>query len=300
MTSESPMSVAVVGATGFVGSHVVPSLVEAGHRVIAISRDGTRRPEWGSAVETRAADVATGRRVPEALAGADAVVHLVAIPRETGGRRFEQVNVRGTERVVAASVAAGIRRFVHLSAMGVTDDPKLAYLSSKWRGEQLVRESELDWVVLRPSLLFGPGDGFFSLVRTTLKWWSPGVVAIPGRGDARFQPLAAADLATAVERCVSELGRAGSIYELGGPQHVTYREIVDEVMRVTGMRRLKLPMPISLISALTVATDRFLPIFPVSHDQISSLQRPNSTQLDAFERAFGVAPRPMDLGYLAG
>ena len=300
MASDSPMTVAVVGATGFVGSHVVPRLAGVGHRVIAVSRNGTRRREWGPDVQARAADVATGRGLAAALDGAEAVVHLVAIPRETRGRRFEQVNVRGTARVVEASMAAGVRRFVHLSAMGVTDDPKLAYLSSKWRGEQLVRDSSLEWVIMRPSLLFGPGDGFFSLVRTTLKWWSPGVVAIPGRGDARFQPLAAADLAIGVEKAVVEPERRGAIYELGGPAHITYREIVDEVMRVTGMKRLKLPMPIPLISALTVATDRVLPIFPVSHDQISSLQRPNSTDLDAFERAFGVAPRPMDLSYLAG
>ncbi|HEX2844742.1 MAG TPA: complex I NDUFA9 subunit family protein, partial [Candidatus Limnocylindria bacterium] len=160
-------------------------------------------------------------------------------------------------------------------------------------------ESSLEWVVLRPSLLFGPGDGFFNIVKTTLKWWSPGIVAIPGKGDARFQPLAVDDLAVAVEKSLTDAERAGAIYELGGPQHLTYRQIVDEVMSVTGMRRLKLGMPIPLISALTVATDRVLPVFPVSHDQISSLQRPNSTELDAFERAFGVTPRPLDLSYLA-
>jgi NADH dehydrogenase len=298
MTTE-PMTVAVVGATGFVGRHVVPHLEQAGYRVIAISRNGSRRSGWGERVEPRAADVDTGVGLEGALEGADAVVHLVAIPRETGGRQFEETNVRGTGRVVIAAEHVGVRRIVHLSALGVIDDPKLGYLHSKWRGEQLVRQSALEWVVLRPSLLFGPGDGFFSLIRTTLKWWSPGIVAIPGKGDARFQPLAAADLAIAVEKSLADPGRAGQVYELGGPDHVTYQEIVDEVMSVTGMRRLKLGMPISLISALTVATDRVLPIFPVSHDQISSLQRPNSTELDAFERAFGVRPRPLDLSYLA-
>lgn len=297
--STDRMTVAVVGATGFVGSHVVPHLAEAGHRVIAISREGARREGWTDRVEARRADVDTGVGVEAALEGADAVVHLVAIPRETGGRRFEETNVRGTGRVVIAAEHAGVRRIVHLSALGVIDNPKLAYLHSKWRGEQLVRESALEWVVLRPSLLFGRGDGFFSLVKTTLKWWSPGIVAIPGSGDARFQPLAAADLAIAVEKSLVEPERAGQIYELGGPEHLTYREIVDEVMSVTGMRRLKLGMPIPLISALTAVTDRVLPIFPVSHDQISSLQTPNSTELDAFEKAFGVSPRPLDLSYLA-
>ena len=289
------MRVAVVGATGFVGSHLVPHLVASGHEVIAISRDGRRLPEWGAAVETRSADVARGE-LEAALAGAEGVVHLAAIPRESRGRRFADVNVRGTECVVAAAERIGVRRLVHLSVLGVADDPKLAYLHSKWRGEQAVRESSLDWVVLRPSLMFGTGDGFFNLVKTTLRWWSPGVVVIPGDGSTRFQPLSVDDLAIAVERSLTDADRAGSIYELGGPEWVTYREIVDAVMAATGMRRWKLGMPIPLISALTAVTDRVLPIFPVSHDQIASMSRPNFTDLDAFERAFDVMPRPLDLG----
>ena len=291
------MNIAVVGATGFVGSHLVPHLVASGHRVIAISRHGRRLPNWTDDVEARAADITTGD-LGVALAGADAVVHLAAIPRETGGRRFDDVNVRGTQRVVAAAERIGVRRFVHLSVLGVADDPKLAYLYSKWRGEDAVRASGLEWVVLRPSLMFGTGDGFFNLVKTTLRWWSPGVVAIPGKGDARFQPLSVDDLAIAVERSLTDAGSARTIYELGGPAYLSYREIVDGVMRVTGMRRLPVGVPIPLISALTSVTDRVLPIFPVSHDQIASLQRPNYTELDAFERHFGVEPRPMDLSYL--
>jgi uncharacterized protein YbjT (DUF2867 family) len=295
---DEPATIAVVGATGFVGRNVVARLVETGHRVVAISRTGRRLAEWPAGVATRAADVATGRNLAAALEGAVAVVHLVAIPRETGGRTFAEVNVGGTGRVVEAASAAGIRRFVHLSVLGVADDPKLSYLYSKWRGEQIVRDSGLDWVVFRPSLMFGPGDGFFSLVRTTLKRWSPGVVAIPGRGDTRFQPLAVDDLATAVEQAVSDGGHVGTVHEVGGPAYWSYGEIVDEVMRVTGMRRLKLSMPVPLLSVLTAVTDRVLPVFPVSHDQIASLGRPNFTDLDAFERAFGVVPRPMDLEYL--
>jgi NADH dehydrogenase len=293
------MQIAVTGATGFVGSHLVPYLAGRGHEIIAISRGGRRLVGWGEAVDVRAADV-TKPGVEAALAGAEGLVHLVAIPRQSGGRSFAEVNVAGTERVVRAAEAAGIRRIVHLSVLGVSDDPTLAYLHSKWRGEEAVRSSALGWVVLRPSLMFGPGDGFFNLVKTTLRWWSPGVVIIPGAGDARFQPLAVDDLAIGVEQCLTDADRAGSVYELGGPEWLTYREIVSQVMRVTGMRRLMLGMPIPLISALTAVTDRILPVFPVSHDQIASLQRPNFTDLDAFERAFGVAPRRLDLAYLAG
>jgi len=293
------MEIAVMGATGFVGSHLVPHLVGAGHRVRAVSRDGERLLGWGGEVDPRAADVSSGAGVAEALRGAEAVVHLVAIPRERGGRTFQDVNVRAVGRTLAAAEAEGVRRIVHLSVLGASDDPKLRYLHSKWRGEELVRASGLEWVVLRPSLLFGEGDGFFNLVKVTLTWWSPGIVAIPGDGSARFQPLSVDDLAIAVERSLVEPGRAGSVYEIGGPGYLSYREIVDRVMAVTGKRRLKLGLPVPIISALTAVTDRILPIFPVSHDQIASLGRPNFTDLDAFERAFGVQPRPFDIGYLA-
>ena len=293
------MRIAVMGATGFVGSHLVPHLAREGHHVVAVSRSGRRLPGWGDSVETRVANVETGIGLADALSGADAVVHLVAIPRETGGRRFDAVNVEGTRRVVEAASAAGVRRLVHLSVLGVTDEPRLRYLRSKWEGEQLVRQSELDWVVLRPSIMFGEGDGFFNLIKTTLTWWSPGVTAIPGRGEERFQPLSVDDLAIAVERSAREQERFRTMYELGGPDYWSYRQIVDEVMRVTGKRRLKLSLPVALISALTAVTDRVLPIFPVSRDQIGSLGRPNFTDSDSFERAFGIRPRRLDLSYLA-
>ena len=292
------MDVAVVGATGFVGRHVVGRLAAGGHRVRAISRKGTRRAGWGGGVIPLAADVETGRGVGAALTGAYGVVHLVAIPRETDGRSFTDVNVEGVRRVVDAAHAAGVRRLVHVSVLGVSEDPKLRYLHSKWRGEQIVRGSGLDWVILRPSLLFGEGDGFFNLVKVTLKRWSPGVVAIPGDGKARFQPLAVEDLAVAVERSLVEPDRAGSVIELGGPEQLTYREIVDRVMTATHIRRLKLGLPLPLLSALTTITDRYLPAFPVSHDQISSLERPNYTDRDAYEHAFGVRPRAFDVSYL--
>lgn len=292
------VKIAVIGATGFVGSHLVPRLVERGHTVIGVSRDGRRLDGWGSRVEPRSADVVSGD-VEAAMDGADAVVHLVAIPRESRGRTFEEVNVLGTRRVVAAAERIGVKRLVHLSVLGVTDDPRLRYLSSKWRGEEAVRASGLEWTILRPSIMFGSGDGFFRLIRTTLRWWSPGIVAIPGRGDVRFQPLSADDLALAIEVCLTDAAHARQVVELGGPAYLTYAEIVDAVMAATGMRRLKVPMPLPLLRGITALTDRVLPVFPVSHDQVVSMSRPNFTDLDAFERAFGSAPRPMNLGYLA-
>ena len=295
---EAP-PVAVVGATGFVGRYVVPELTRAGYRVRAISRYGRRMPDWDATVDAVAGDVETGDGLREALDGILTVVHLTAIARPSRGHTLVNVNVRGVERTLAAAHANGVQRIVYLGALGAVDDPKLGFLYTKWLGEQLVRESGLKWVVLRPSLLFGRGDGFFNLIRKTLKYWSPGVVAIPGDGETRFQPLSVEDLAIAVRHCVADGDRAGSVYELGGPAYLTYREIVDAVMAATGKRRLKINLPIPIISALTAVTDVVLPVFPVSHDQIGSLGRPNWTDLDSFQRAFGVAPRPFDVSYMA-
>ncbi|HEX5579642.1 MAG TPA: NAD(P)H-binding protein [Candidatus Limnocylindria bacterium] len=296
---RKPGVVSVIGATGFVGRHVVARLQECGYTVRAVSRHGTRRADWADSVQPLAANVETGAGLGAAMVGADAVVHLVAIPRESDGRTFAAVNVDGVRNVLQAMRAAGVRRIVHLSVLGVTDEPGYRYLSSKWRGEKLVRESGLDWVVLRPSIMFGPGDGFFRLIDTTLRWWSPGVVAIPATGTVRFQPLAAADLAVAVERCLAEPARAGSVYELGGPDYLTYPQLVDAVMAATDRRRLKLPVPVPLLRALTYVSDRVLPVFPVSHDQVASLGRPNYTDADAFQATFGIAPRPLNLSYLS-
>ena len=238
------MDIAIVGATGFVGSHLVPHLAEAGHRVIAISRTGRRLPGWTDAVEARAADVTTGAGLDEALAGdrcgraPGCHPARVRRPALRGRQRGRHAARRRGGCSAPASAASCTCRCSVWSTI-----PKLGYLRSKARGEQLVRESSLGWVVLRPSLMFGVGDGFFNIVKTTLRYWSPGVVAIPGNGDTRFQPLAADDLAIAVERSLTDSDRAGSVYELGGPEWLTYRQIVDEVMRVTGMRRLKLPDP---------------------------------------------------------
>jgi NADH dehydrogenase len=292
------MRVAVVGATGFVGSHVVPVLVAAGHEVVAVSRHGARLPGWPESVRGAAADVTIPAGLDAALEGSDAAVHLVAIPRESRGRRFEALNVGGTSNLVAAAERACVRRLVHLSVLGAVNDPALGYLRSKWQGEQIVRGSQLGWTILRPSLLFGEGDGFFNLLKTTLTWWSPLFVAIPGDGSARFQPLSVEDLAIAVRECLGDPDRAGQVYELGGPDVLTYRQIVDRVMAATGKRRIPMSVPIPLISALTAVTDRVLPVFPVSHDQVGSLRTDNVTEVDAFERIFGIPPRALDLSYL--
>ena len=301
-------TILVTGASGFVGSHTVPTLIAAGHRVVALARTPTagetvidrlsaaQRPS----VEIRIGDVTRPATLGQALAGVDAVVHLVAIPRDfNGGADLRLVNTEGTRAVVVAMTSAGVRRLVHLGAMGVDDDPALHYASSKAKAESLVRESGLDWTILKPSLQFGEGDGFFNIVASLVRI-SPGIVPVPGDGSARFQPIHAGDVATVMVRSLADPTTVRGIFELGGPRYWTYREITREVVTALGKRRAIIPLPVPLIRLVAGTAERLRIPFPVATDQLRQLRLDNIGPLDLIPTRFGFEPRPMEgrLGYL--
>jgi uncharacterized protein YbjT (DUF2867 family) len=301
-------TILVTGAQGFIGSYAIPALIDAGHRVVALTRDAAggealgRRltPAQAAQVEVRHGDVVAFGSLAPAFEGVDAVLHLVAIPRDwDGGASLRLVNTEGTRNVVAATREAGVRRFVHLGAMGVVDDPDLHYASSKAKATALVKDSGLDWTVLSPSLLFGPRDGFFNIVADLVRI-SPGITPITGLGTSRFQPLAIEDLARIVVRTFADDATIGGEYELGGPRYWTYREIVQEVVRGMGKRRLLVPMPVPLIRLVAAAAEFVRVPFPVATDQLRQLRLDNIGPIDGVRAGFGFDPVPMEgrLGYL--
>lgn len=299
--------VLVTGPSGFVGSHVIPALLEAGHRVVALIRSdaagarvlGRLPAAVRDRVELRRGDVTEPATLPAALRGVEAVVHLVAIPRDwDGGRSLRRVNEEGTRHVVEAMKAAGVRRLVHLGALGVVDDPRLHYASSKARAERLVAGSGLAWTILKPSVMWGERDGFFNILADLVRRLP--LVPIPGRGRARFQPFAVSDLARCVVLCLEREATIGQSYELGGPRIWTYRELVEEVVRALGARRWLVPLPVPLVWAVARTAELLRLPFPVASDQVRQLALDNVTSLDAVERAFGFGPLDMAgrLGYL--
>jgi NADH dehydrogenase len=301
-------TILVTGASGFVGSWTIPALLADGHRVVALTHSPAaadlvreRLPvAWRERVDSRAGDVTKPDTLPAALAGVDLVVHLVALPNDRrGGADLRLVNTEGTRAVVEAMKTAGARRLIHMGAMGVTDDPTLHYASSKAKAEAIVAASGLDWTILKPSLQFGAGDGFFNIV-ADLARLSPGIIPVPGDGRSRFQPIHVGDVARVVVKAIGDASTVGGSFELGGPRYWTYREITAEVLQAMGKRRVIIPMPVPLIS-LVAGVSEFIHLpFPVATDQLRQLKLDNIGALDVIPTRFGFEPRGMEgqLGYL--
>jgi uncharacterized protein YbjT (DUF2867 family) len=281
------MRIAVTGANGFVGRHVVAELVGR-HDVLALisDRPGAETelpPATGVArVDVRRPETLRGR-----LAGVDAVIHTVAVPTERR-QRFADVNVKGVANVVAEAERAGVRRIVHMSALGADPASPYPYLRSKGEGQALVTSSRLAHVVLRSSLLFGEGDDFFPRLAFTLLF---PVVPVPGDGKARFQPLHVEDLARALAAAVERDDLRG-VHEVGGPDPVTYDEMLAETMRGTGKHRPTVHLPIPLMKPPAVLMGLVMPDPPVTVGQLDLLAVDNTPHPNAIETAFGVHPRP--------
>ncbi|MBV8065901.1 MAG: NAD(P)H-binding protein [Actinobacteria bacterium] len=265
------MTVLVTGGTGFVGGHVVHALRARDIRVRALVRDRKRAgrlESWGA--ELVVGDVTDGTVLRAACVGVDAVVHLVAIIKGSRGD-FEHVMEHGTRSLVGASENAGVHRFVLMSALGLDERSKDAvpYFTAKWEMERAVRSSSLPYVVFRPSFVFGKDGGVLpTFVR--LARLAP-VTPIVGDGRSRLQPIWVDDLAEYVVRAIDEQAASGRVFELGGPDVVTWGEFWDRLKRVLGARRPSLHVPIGLLRAQATLTER-LPGAPVTRDQLTMLE----------------------------
>ena len=294
------MRVAVTGANGFVGRHVISRLLLGGHEVRALvsERAGAEKELLatpGRTVDVRRSDV----RKPETLRGAfdgiDAVIHTVAVPTERR-QKFADVNVAGVAHVVAEARRAGVGRIVHMGALGGDAASPYPYLRSKGKGEDLIRASGIPHVIFQPSLLFGEGDDFFPRLAFSLSF---PVVPVPGDGKARFQPVHVDDIAQALVVAVQRSAISGT-HQIGGAEPVTYDEMLAETMRGTGKRRPTVHVPVPLMKPPAVVMGLVMADPPVTVAQLDLLAVDNTPQRNALEPVFGVVPRPFKgaLSYL--
>ncbi|MSQ21767.1 MAG: complex I NDUFA9 subunit family protein [Dehalococcoidia bacterium] len=292
-TERSAWRVLVTGATGFVGRHVVQALVEQGAQVRAVAHRNGHEPVVAvEGIEVCYADVTEPGSWQAALEGVDAVIHLVAIIRERGDLTFDKVNHQGTAYVVAAARQAGVRCFVHLSAIGSKDDPKFPYLQSKARGEQAVIQSGIPCTLIRGSILFGQGDEFINTLAGVVRV-SP-LVPVAGDGKTRFQPMHVQDMARCLVRALELDDLRGQTIEIGGPAYLTYEQIMGVIARTYGGWRRSVHVPMPVMRRLVWVMEKTMPHPPATTHQLSMLAFDNIAQLDTVERVFGFTPRPLE------
>ena len=303
----SPKLVTVFGGSGFLGRHVVRALAGRGYRI----RVAVRRPDLAfflrplgvvGQITPVQANLRFPRSVDAAAAGADAVVNLVGILSETGRQRFEEVQAEAPRDIAAATPAGAA--LVHVSAIGADLLSRSGYARSKARGEAAILSERPDAIVLRPSLLFGQGDSFFNRFAALAR----ALPVLPLAGAAtRFQPVFVGDVAEAVARAVDGKVAGGRVYELGGPEVRSLRELVAYVLHVTGRRRTILPLPfgaarvqagaLELLDTLTLG---LMPdVLKLTRDQVELLQVDNvvSAAAEAEGRTLkgiGIEPRGLE------
>ena len=282
----------ITGATGFVGRNVVSAFAS---RSIPL-RCLVHSPQSAEVIREQPVEIVYGDvldslSLKEALAGVETVVHVVAVIREKGPLTFERVNHQGTSNLVQVAKEAGVKRFIDASAIGAANDPTIPYLYSRWLAEQEIINSGIPYTILRFSLGFGEGDEFFNTLAALVK--ALPIVPIVGDGKALFQPMAVEEIAECFVRAYEDENTVGKVIEIGGPEHLTYEEIIDLIKETLQMNIVKVHVPLSVMRPLVRAMDALLPKPPVTSEQLKMLKLDNVTDLQAVEKNFGFVPKPI-------
>lgn len=287
----------VTGATGFVGRSVIQALRSDGYVVRCLVRRGSERDLRGlEAVERVEGDILVRRGLEEGMAGCQAVVHLVGIIRERPAvaSTFEMVHTQGTINILEAAMAAGVRRHLHMSALGSRPGARARYHQTKWAAEEAVRASGLAWTIFRPSIIYGRGDEFATMLARMVER-SP-VVPVIGSGRQRLQPVPVEHVAEGFARALALPATEKQVYEVGGPDQVTMVELLDAIGTALGHRRVrKAHVPIGFMRPVTRVLHG-LPGFPVTPDQLRMLEEDNVCDPAPFYRAFRLEPMPLATG----
>jgi uncharacterized protein YbjT (DUF2867 family) len=279
----------VTGGTGFVGSSLRAAL--AGRRLRLLVRDRSKHATLASSdVEVIEGDVTRAETLAEAVAGCEAVISLTAIIEERGGATFDSVIRQGNVNLVAAARRAGVTRFLLMSALGARHDPAFPYFEAKWQAEQAVRASGLSWTIFRPSVIFGPGDGFITVLADLIR--KAPIVPVVGSGRAKFQPVFVDEVAASFVNALDDPATAGNVFELGGPEILTYEELLDLIAAKLDKRTPKVHVPVGLMKAVVTVTKPLPKALrpPVTEEQLKMLAIDNCTDDSATARLIGREP----------
>ena len=287
----------VFGGSGFIGRYVVKRLAARGDVVRVAVRDPVAaaflKPMGavGQVVPMRV-NISDDAAVAESLRGCDAVVNLVGILYESGTQRFEAIQAQAPERIAAAAKAAGVAEFVQISAIGADAGSPSLYARTKAAGEAGVRRHFPSAPILRPSIVFGPEDGFFNRF-AAMAQLAPALPLIGG-GTTKFQPVFVGDVAEAVLRVLGNPAAIGKTFELGGPRVASFRELMEFMFRTTGRSRPLVGIPFGLATLMAAVAEK-LPMPLLTRDQVALLRHDNVVAEGAPDlRSLGIDPTAME------
>ncbi len=298
--TQMPPLVTIIGGSGFVGRHVVRALAKRGYRIRVVARNPNTAHHLqplgnvGQIVSVRG-NLRDRASIDRAVQGADCVVNLVGILHEGGRQTFRAVQAFGARVAAEAAQAVGAR-FIQISAIGADADSSSAYGRTKAEGEAAVFETLPDAIVFRPSIVFGPEDGFFNRFAAMARL-SPALPMIGG-GHTMFQPVYVADVAEAIARAVDGKVEGGKIYELGGPSKRSFRDCMDYMLEVIGRKRLFVPIPWS-VAEIQGSILGSLPKPLLTRDQVEMLKTDNVVSSEAENegrtiQSLGIEPQAME------
>lgn len=291
------MKVFLTGGTGFVGSYVLKGLLAAGHKVRCLAREPSREKLQGvKGVEVVVGDITDPQTLMGKLEGCDAAIHLVGIIREfpREGITWERIHWQGAKNVIDEAKRAGVRRFLLMSAMGVRPDGVSRYQTTKHQAEEYLKGSGLEGTIFRPSLIFGREDLSINTFARIIKM-APFYPIFGRTGESRFQPVAVENVAEGFVKALEVQASIGKIYEVGGPEIYTFRELLQVIGRVLGKKRVPtITIPLSLVmfqASLFQYVKLFgRPLLPFSVDQLRMLSEDNVGNAKPFFEELQIKP----------
>jgi NADH dehydrogenase len=270
-------TVLLIGGTGYVGDVMRNRMRDAGYAVRLLTRSASNNSRYErEGFQTVAGDITDTDSIVRALSGVDTVI------KEKGDATFEKMNYQGSVNVADAARQTGVTRMVQMSALGAGNMPEYPYHFNKWRAENYIKDLGLEYTIFRPSIIFGPGEKaqFVSQLADVVKM-AP-VIPVIGDGKSKFQPVHLNDVSDAFIKALDDRATIGQTYELGGPEKMTYEDILDEIARTLGKKKPKIHMPPALMQ-LAVSIMDPLPVIeaPVTKQQLNMLKLDNTTDHNA-------------------
>jgi uncharacterized protein YbjT (DUF2867 family) len=281
----------VTGATGYVGRHVVRRLAGVSPNDVRAMVRSARSYQAPAGVTVVEADLTRPASLPPAVEGAEVIIHCAAITadrKEPYRGAYDTINRVGTENLVAAAAAAGVRRLVAMSGLGTQPAPINTYMATRWGMEEAVRRSGIPYVILQPSVQFGDGGEFVAAL-ARLARQSP-VVPLLGGGGLLFQPIWVEDVVTCIKGSIDNDRLLKREIAFGGSEQVDFKEIIEAILKAMGKRRILAPLPLPL-ARLAAGVMQVLPHPPLTPASLELFSFDNIATIDAVDREFGFHPR---------